>query len=157
MNSELIKKAKAANSPEELLELARENGLEELTLENAKAYFDILKQSGELSDDELSNAAGGGCAIRKNGKKMVSYLNDCGHWRCQYINGPYKPSTVFDIIPKGRYADETLLDATSCKGCEGPYSRPCESAFPAPNCASCYYCSYEKGAWWCNNEVHYYE
>ena len=47
---ELIEKAKSAKTPEELLALAKENGVE-LTEEEAKAYFDRLHpQTGELSD-----------------------------------------------------------------------------------------------------------
>ena len=61
MNRELIAKAKATESPEELMALAKENDIE-LTEENAKAYFEQLNPpTGELSDDELDNIAGGGC------------------------------------------------------------------------------------------------
>ena len=56
---ELIEKAKSAKTPEELLALAKENGVE-LTEESAKAYFEQLNpKTGEVSDDELNNVAGG--------------------------------------------------------------------------------------------------
>lgn len=59
MNKELLAKAKEAKAPEELLALARENGVE-LTEESAKAYFARLHpQAGELSDSELDNVSGG--------------------------------------------------------------------------------------------------
>ena len=59
LNNELLAKAKAAKSPEELLALAKENGMK-LTEEEAKAYFDRLHpQTGELSDSELDNVSGG--------------------------------------------------------------------------------------------------
>ena len=58
----LYEKAKAAKSAEELLSLAKENGME-LTSEEAKGYFAQLSKSGELSDEELSNVAGGGCQV----------------------------------------------------------------------------------------------
>ena len=62
MNSELIAKAKETKTPEELAALANENGME-MTEESAKAYFEQLHPtSGELSDDELENVAGGGCS-----------------------------------------------------------------------------------------------
>ena len=65
MNKELLAKAKETKTPEELLALAKENGAE-LTEESAKAYFDRLHpQTGELSDDELDNVAGGGCYALK--------------------------------------------------------------------------------------------
>ncbi len=58
---ELIEKAKNAKTTEELLAMAKENGVE-LTTEEANAYFAQLNpKSGELSDDELDNVAGGGC------------------------------------------------------------------------------------------------
>ena len=58
---ELIEKAKSAKTPEELMALAKENGME-LTEESAKAYFEAIHpEAGELSDDELNNVAGGGC------------------------------------------------------------------------------------------------
>ena len=62
MNSELIAQAKETKTPEELAALAKENGME-MTEESAKAYFEQLHPtSGELSDDELENVAGGGCS-----------------------------------------------------------------------------------------------
>ena len=55
---ELLEKAKQANSPEELLALAKENDVE-LTEEQSKELFDKLKSGSELSDDELEAIAGG--------------------------------------------------------------------------------------------------
>ena len=53
MNKELLAKAKEMKTPEELMALAKENGVE-LTEESAAAYFDRLHpQTGELSDDEV--------------------------------------------------------------------------------------------------------
>ena len=61
MNQELVNKARKAESVEELLALAKENGIE-LTNEQAKEYFAQLNPTkGELSDDELEDVAGGGC------------------------------------------------------------------------------------------------
>ena len=58
---EQIKKAKTAKTPEELLKMAEENGIE-LTLEQAKGYYAMLNPtSGALSDEELENVAGGKC------------------------------------------------------------------------------------------------
>ena len=78
MNNELIERAKKAKSSEELMALAKENG-EELTEESAKEYFELLNpKTGELSDDELDNVAGGGC-YNKDGHLMTTV----GH-RCRY-------------------------------------------------------------------------
>ena len=55
MNQELVNKARKAKSVEELLALAKENGIE-LTDEQAKEYFAQLNPTkGELSDDELED------------------------------------------------------------------------------------------------------
>ena len=55
---EQLTKAKAAKSAEELLALAKENGLE-LTEEEAKNYFEQWHKKGELADEELDNVSGG--------------------------------------------------------------------------------------------------
>ena len=56
---ELIEKAKEAKTPDELMSLAKENGIE-LTAESAASYFDRLNpKTGELSDSELDNVSGG--------------------------------------------------------------------------------------------------
>ena len=44
---ELIEKAKSAKTPEELMALAKENGVE-LTEESAKAYFEQLPKRASL-------------------------------------------------------------------------------------------------------------
>ena len=56
--NEQILKAKAAKSVEELLALAKENGVE-LSEEEAKKYFAEWHREGELSDEELQNISGG--------------------------------------------------------------------------------------------------
>ena len=59
MNKELLAKAKEAKTPDELMSLAKENGIE-LTAESAASYFDRLNsKTGELSDSELDNVSGG--------------------------------------------------------------------------------------------------
>ena len=55
---ELIAKAKAAKSAEELLEVAKSNGIE-LTAEEANTYFEQLNTNGAVSDDELEAVSGG--------------------------------------------------------------------------------------------------
>ena len=64
LTPEMIEKAKAAKSAEELLALAKANGVE-MTADEAKTYFAQLgPKSGELSDDDLDNVAGGACSSR---------------------------------------------------------------------------------------------
>jgi hypothetical protein len=56
-----LKKAKAAKSAEELLEIAKANGVG-MTEEEAKTYFaQLCPPSGEIDDDDLDNVAGGAC------------------------------------------------------------------------------------------------
>ena len=59
LTPELIAKAKAAKSAEELFELAKANDVE-ITEDMAKTYFAQLNASGALSDDELEAVSGGG-------------------------------------------------------------------------------------------------
>ena len=76
MNKELLAKAKEAKTPEELRALAKENNME-MTEECAKAYFEQLNpKTGELSDDELDNVAGGGCQLDKGPLSMRKDFND---------------------------------------------------------------------------------
>ncbi len=77
---EQMEKARAARSPEELLSLAKESGLE-LSEEQANTYFEKLNKSGELSDDELDNVAGGGCGHDKPLRKDMHYLLDDPNFR----------------------------------------------------------------------------
>ncbi|MGN0813937.1 MAG: hypothetical protein ACI4MH_01740 [Candidatus Coproplasma sp.] len=58
ISKELIQKAKTAKTAEELLKLAKAEGVE-LSQEEAARYFAELNKSGELSDEELGNVAGG--------------------------------------------------------------------------------------------------
>ena len=55
---EVIAKAKATRSAEELMEIAKAYGVE-LTAEEAKTYFEQLKANSAVSDDELDIVAGG--------------------------------------------------------------------------------------------------
>ena len=62
LTPEMIEKAKVAKSAEELLELAKANGVE-MTADEAATYFAQLNpKSGELDDDDLDAVAGGACS-----------------------------------------------------------------------------------------------
>ena len=59
LTPEMIEKAKAAKTAEELLELAKANGVE-MTADEAATYFAQLNpKSGELNDDDLDLVSGG--------------------------------------------------------------------------------------------------
>ena len=55
---EMLEKAKTAKSAEELLEMAKAENIEISAEEAAKAFAELNK-TGELSDEELDNVAGG--------------------------------------------------------------------------------------------------
>ena len=84
LSEELIAKAKGTKTPEELAALAKESSTD-LTEEEAKAYFEQLHpKTGELSDDELDNVAGGGCYGR----------DDCLMTTIAYGCRYYEPATT---------------------------------------------------------------
>ena len=86
MNEEMIAKAKEAKSVEELIALAKENGVD-LTEEDAKAYFAQLNpKSGALEDDELDAVAGGGCETKVDGKEYTVVTSPCKCFTGQYLS-----------------------------------------------------------------------
>ena len=93
MDKNLILKAKDAKSVEELMALAKENGVE-LNEDDAKMYFEQLNaKKGELSDDELSDVSGGGCETTVDGKKYTVVTPGCkcftGEFLCNIREGIY--------------------------------------------------------------------
>ena len=59
LTKELVAKAKEAKTPEELMALAKETGID-MTEESAALAFEQLNsKTGELSDSELDNVSGG--------------------------------------------------------------------------------------------------
>ena len=73
LTPELIAKAKAAKSAEELLALAKANNVE-LTEEEAKTYFEQLNANGTVSDEELDAVVGGG-SCPNNGEEEENTLS----------------------------------------------------------------------------------
>ena len=57
---EQLKKMKTAKTAEELIAIAKAEGIE-ATEEQIKAQFDAMHKEGELADDELNNVSGAGC------------------------------------------------------------------------------------------------
>jgi len=86
MNEEMITKAKEAKTVEELIALAKENGVE-LNEEDAKVYFEQFNaKKGELSDDELDAVAGGGCETKVDGKEYTVVTSPCKCFTGQYLS-----------------------------------------------------------------------
>lgn len=122
LNKELLEKAKEAKSAEELMSFAKENGME-LTKEEAEAYFAQLNKSGELSDEELDNVAGGGCH-NKDGRLVVTVWYNCSDFTCKKC-GRKNTGDHFHMID----------------GYRTTYMQQCQF---------CKYISYEGGLWLCN-------
>lgn len=69
LSREQIEKAMACETVEELMALAKAEGIE-LTKEEAEAYFDELSEC-ELKDGDLKHVAGGNCPTKCSGVKPV--------------------------------------------------------------------------------------
>ena len=101
LTTELIAKAKAAKSAEELFELAKANGVE-LTEEEAKTCFEQLHTNAAISDDELEAVAGGGiCEYFEEFFRVRNRLHESSCPYCddkpKVTNLPYKPDApTFD-------------------------------------------------------------
>lgn len=125
---ELLEKAKAAKSPEELLSIAKENDYQ-LTEEEANAYFEQISKSGELTDEELDNVAGGGAMTCYNhDRPVISVFNHCDYWTCSKCNGLW-------IATDGK-------DACHCGSNQRSFT-----------CRTCKYKIYEGGLWMCDNPI----
>lgn len=129
---EMISKAREAKNAQELLTIAKENGIE-MTEESAEAYFEQLHKTGELSDDELDNVSGGGCHA-KDGRLVVTVANVCPLWTCKDCHrGCYGDFS--------RHACRTGLYLLQRTGTEHPVV-----------CNTCLDVSYENGLWLCNHK-----
>ena len=110
---EMIDKAKAAKSVEEILELASANGVE-MTEDEAKSYFAQLNpKCGELDDDDLDNVSGGcgtqytpkfavGDHVLKRGlivcNKKHPYSCSSYYWVVESINFQYADTHDIEYI-----------------------------------------------------------
>ena len=96
-SNEMIEKAKTAKTAEELLEMAKAEHIE-LTEEEAKKAFAEVNKAGELSDEELENAAGGGCGDSNKSGDTPKY--SVGQRGCTCV-GPNKVYYVIEeVLPK---------------------------------------------------------
>lgn len=111
--SEQITKAKAAKSVEELLAIAKENGME-LSEEEAKKFFAELNKEGEIADDELDNVAGGICDSRP---ESVPITTTGGGEICPYCNGTLF-RTKENLDPNG-----DNYDIHACDTCGATFRR----------------------------------
>ncbi len=125
MTNELLQKAKECKSAEELLALAKENGIE-MTDEEAEKKFAQLNNEGELSDDELSGAAGGGCggdttpdytvpSYSVGDTVAVRPINYVVHWSCQSCRSSIgRIISISQTLSESECRHDYTLSCTSC-------------------------------------------
>ena len=128
---DFIVKAKKAKSAEDLIALAKENDMA-LTEDSAKAYFEKIKQTEEIADEELENVTGGGC--QHDGKLVVTHLHRCEHWAC--------PDCTYEA--HGNYARH--------KCPRDPREGTNTNRFRTVCCVECRYFGYEDGLWVCERK-----
>ncbi|MGN1103612.1 MAG: hypothetical protein ACI4QI_01930 [Candidatus Coproplasma sp.] len=119
MNSskEFLEKAKAAKTAEELLELAKAEGVEASEEEAAKAFAE-LHRSDELLDEELGNVSGGGRFLADSyyssgDTPLFSVGEKVRYLRCTYqvwFNHPENAVIVdIDKDKNGKYEKSGLI------------------------------------------------
>ena len=104
LTPELVEKAKAAKSAEELLALAKENNVE-LTEAEAKTYFEQLNANGAVSDDELDVVAGGCDLFSDKARKIISGA------KIRFISGFKCPECQY---PHFKYINESQVECLHC-------------------------------------------
>ena len=106
---EQMNKAKSAKSAEELLEMAKAEGVE-MTADEAAKYFADLHTEGELNEDELATIAGG---KKKGEDPHASFygintpnFDDCPVCgaRLEYVRTVPNGNSDFDVVycPNGK-------------------------------------------------------
>ncbi len=125
INNEFIAKAKQAKSPEELIALAKENGAQ-ITEESAGAYFEQLHKTGEVTEDELSGVAGGGCgSITEPPKFNVGdHVLEAGSFTCGTKHWDWRGAQRVVTV-----CDSTYLEVTNI-GMAGGTRRVCDVKCP---------------------------
>ena len=110
MKPEMIEKARTAKSANELLELAKAEGIN-ITADEAATYFAQLNpKSSELSDDELDNVSGGGC------------LSDIPLYRDSSMVQEFFCTNCFRVYPASRCKVmhfDNKDDVAYCPDCQG--------------------------------------
>ena len=139
LTPEMLNAAKNAKTAEELMLLAKENGME-MTEESAAAYFEVTHKTGELSDEELNGVAGGWCYNDGRPVITVGEQHDC--FVCKEVIPPYGHC-------RATRADSYMTALGWKHHCVRDEER-------LSNCDNCKYKTYEKGLWLCNNPANHW-
>ena len=109
--AEMIEKAKAAKTAEDLYEIAKANGVE-MTADEAVTYFAQLNPTdGELGDDELGAVAGGGCNIEVPGidETLAEKVRVTSGQTCKKCG-----TNIGKLIESGRFYKSTYVWCDPC-------------------------------------------
>ena len=85
-NEELNLKAKSAKSADDILAIAKENGLD-VSREEAELYIHANVPNGELPDDALDGVTGGAVYTLRDGYLIVTNFHKCDRWKCDSCGG----------------------------------------------------------------------
>ena len=96
ISKELLEKAKTAKTAEELLAMAKAEKVE-LTEEEAAKAFAELNKSGELSDEELDNVAGGCDGFKPT--KWKYNVGDCVIIKEQVYSKSDFTAVIVELLP----------------------------------------------------------
>lgn len=96
ISKELLEKAKTAKSAEELLELVKGENIN-FTAEEAVKAFAELNKSGELSDEELDNVAGGCDGFKP--MKWKYNVGDCVIIKEQVYSKSDFTAVIVELLP----------------------------------------------------------
>ena len=100
ITKEMLEKAQACKTAEDLVALAKENGVE-LTAEEAAAYL-AEHEDGKLTGEELDAVAGGGKIMKPGGKHKGCFLTTAV---CEYLG---KADDCEELTTLRAYRDEWL-------------------------------------------------
>ena len=115
LTKEMINKAKSAKTAEELLKLAKAEGVE-MTAEEAKKALAELNKAGELTDEELDNVSGGGCDSKYSPDGAVEHEKDVVHI--------YKRGQEVEVFYIGSTTKRAVITDDTCVGYDYGYYRP---------------------------------
>ena len=106
LTPELIEKARQAESPEVILNLAKENDIA-LTQDEARDYFTQMNKSGELSDEELDNVSGGGCGGGQNidPSRARHPSHTCEYFQCRICHNADSSKYKHICLPQRLYPE----------------------------------------------------
>ena len=95
ITSEMLEKAKATESAEELIRLAKEKDVD-VTEEQIRRFYAMNNKSGELADDELNNVAGGWCY--NNGRPVITLGEQHECFVCKYCGLSRKDAVARALV-----------------------------------------------------------